>query len=82
MHFGSRHSMFAIGAFAFLSLVFSPSQADVAVAETACADEISCDATNRWGAHFVEVNDVVWEGDCVVQYDCLYDDGYQTRHIY
>lgn len=61
MLFGSRRIIFAIAAMAFLSFLFFPTQADVALGETACYEEISCDATNKWGAEFVEVNDVVWD---------------------
>lgn len=78
---GSHWSILAFLAAGLLALTANPWQAENAEAAEACVTEIECDTTNSYGAHFTgEVNDIHWEGDCVTQWDCVYDDGFQTRH--
>lgn len=59
-----------------LALSASPTSAD------ACVTEATCSSTNDYGAQLVGMDNIqYYDGDCLAQGDCNYDDGFTTRHI-
>jgi len=61
-----------------LGLAVAPDE----LAGAQCVTTASCPSTNSHGASLTGMNDVEVDDDgCLEQWDCQYDDGFQTRYI-
>jgi len=75
-----RIRFFLVSSLAVLAFAFAPSTLS---SEEACEDrEQSCAPQNQWGAQLVGVNDITYDDGCLECWDCVYSDGFQTRHCY
>lgn len=75
-----KRSVSILGGLALAASTLAVTPEPAAGAE--CVKVATCAATNRWGATLAGMDDVeVNANGCLESWDCVYDDGFTTRHI-
>lgn len=63
-----------------LLLTFGFGQGNLALGETAECVDMHCSPQNPYGGRLTGSGGYVWEGDCIVEWSCYYDDGFTVHH--